>query len=133
MSPAKRLESSQAAAMTSSQFLENQRLVLQLAYEAAGYDVDAHTSATDFLGKKRISRNDPFLIPMVGTTGKSPGSIQQKTKNENRKPEPKQQKSEGTKCWLPFLPLCGINKMSFNQVSQYWSPVMRALLPEQNR
>ena len=132
MSPAKRLESSQAAAMTSSQFLENQRLVLQLAYEAAGYDVDAHTSATDYLGKKRTSRNDPFLIPMVGTTGKSPGSIQQ-SENEHRKPEPKHQKSKGTMCWLPFLPLCGINKMSFNQVSQYWSPVMRALLPEQNR
>ena len=104
--------------------------MLKLAYEAAGYDVDAHISETDFLGKKRLTRNDPFLIPMLDANAKSPGSKRDKTKTVSKKSEPK---PEGTKCWLPYLPLCGINSMSYSQVFEYWKPVMHAVLPERKR
>ena len=43
------------------------------------------------------------------------------------------EKPEGTKCWLPYLPPCGVLQMSFSQVDLYWNQVMRAVLPERGR
>ena len=40
------------------------------------------------------------------------------------------EKPEGTKCWLPYLPPCGVLSMSFTQLDLYWNQVMRAVLPE---
>ena len=108
--------------MSTSQFLDNQRRVLKLAYEHAGYDVESYTSETDYLRKRVISKNGPFIVPMPGANEESP-------QTESKNPE----KPEGTECWLPYLPTCGINKMSYGQLSLYWNLVMRAVLPERKR
>ena len=43
------------------------------------------------------------------------------------------EKPHGTKCWLPYLPPCGVLQMSSSQIDLYWNQVMRAVLSERGR
>ena len=43
---------------------------------------------------------------------------------------PQHVRPENTSCWLPFLPPGGISAMTEKTLKLYWSPVMRAVLPE---
>ena len=44
-----------------------------------------------------------------------------------------QDKPAGAKCWLPFLPPCGIDGMTSSAIELYWNQVMRAVLPNRGR
>ena len=59
------MDSSLGASMTTTEFQECQRLVLKLAYEWAGYDVDEHTSETEnLLTRTRKGDEGPLVIPL---------------------------------------------------------------------
>ena len=54
------------------------------------------------------------------------------TKNKNRD-ETEHVIPEGAQFWLPYLPPCGIDKMTLIMVELYWSKVMRQVCQDRGR
>ena len=40
---------------------------------------------------------------------------------------------EGAKCWLPYLPPCGVDNLTATMVEVYWKGVMRLVLTDKGR
>ena len=58
--------------MTTTEFLECQRLTLKSAYEWAGYDVDKHTSETEHLFMRTSKDGEgPIVVPLRSSLNSS--------------------------------------------------------------